>query len=244
MNAPNDDFGSDLRDIIVREKILSPPHYKVPSAEELNELGYIVWTLALRCRNGQLARWSAEEIERDQRLRRARNALRQLADVLPAIRNDVVDDSSRVSMKLVGKPNIDISSLILSEDLGRLDRLHQVVLEATSYEFLRTQQEHAISTNLGFGGWSVPPPSQDREIHSWHHFAAFLADQFRDVVQAANPTRERLKVGNGNNPVVKFLVAIIPRITNERPTDRSVREHLRKAQKLRESDSGISQGAK
>lgn len=244
MNAPDDDFGSDLRDIIVREKILSPPYYKVPAAHELNELGYVVWTLALRCRRGQMASWSQEEIERDQRLRRARDALRQLAAALPAIRDDITEDSSRFSVEIVGKPSIDISSRLLSEDIGRLDRLHRAVLEANSYEFLKTQQERGIATNFDFGGWSVPPPSQDCEIYLWHHFAAFLADQFRDVVQAANPTRERLRVGNGSNPVIKFLAAIIPKISGEKPTLGTVREHLRNEQNMRESRSVGSQGAK
>ena len=57
-----------------------------------------------------------------------------------------------------------------------------------------------------------------------------VTDKLRDVVQASNPTLPRLKIGNGEsaNPIIQFLVLVIPPITGKRPKRGAVRQLQRK----------------
>jgi hypothetical protein len=223
--------GADLRALIEREQVLRGS-YVIPTAKALEELAKAVNVLRGRVRTGSNAYLTPEQLLNDQRRACASKALAMLASVLPGLREGILDAPD------VGPPKI--SELMRLGQLSQLDTLQDMVNEAWDYSWITPHQELSIQIVEGAdwatqhsGAYAAPPPSPDREIreiHTWHNFATFLADKFRDVVQASNPGLQRLKIGNSEapNPVVCFLVAVIPHITGERPPAAAVRKWLQR----------------
>lgn len=221
--------GTDLRALIQRNFVLRGG-YGPPSAEALEPLAFAVSTLRGRCRMGSQDNWAPNLIALDAHQRRASEALQTLAEVLPVIRAE-----------LKRLPNTEPFPMRASQ-LRQIDALNATVNEAWEWSCLTPLQElHLQVTGLNepeaagaawalakSTAWSVPPPSPIRELHSWHHFAAWLADQFRDVVQATNPKKPRLGLGE-NGPVARFVALVIPLITGEQPRQSSVRIWLQRA---------------
>jgi hypothetical protein len=221
--------GADLRGLIVLHG-----DYVQPSAAALDDLARAVSVLRGRVRVGTDAHLTPAQLLNDQRKKRASEALAMLASVLPGLRENILAAPD------VGAP--EISELMRLRDLSQIDMLQNTVKEAWEYDWLTPHQE--LSAQVVGADWAVqyseafavPSPEpvhrarEVRELHKWHHFATFLADKFRDVVKASNPGLPRLKNGNGEatNPVIGFLVAVIPHITGEQPKPDAVRKWLQR----------------
>lgn len=212
--------------LIERERVLRG-NFVLPSAEDLEELGKAVSVLRGRVRTANGVYLAPEQLQNDERKKLASDALQILADVLPALREEIL-----------GRPDVvspEISDAMRFGHLSQIDALQMAVAAAMEYVWLIPHQELSISISEGMARFSdaftLPPPSPISEIQTWHHFVSYLADKFRDVVQTANPTLPRLRIGNGEsaNPVVRFLAAVIPHITGEEPKPDAIRKWLQRS---------------
>jgi hypothetical protein len=220
--------GTDLRLFIERNKILGvKSRWKTPKPAELVGLANAISALRERVTAGTDASMSPEQLLINQRKEEVRKALATLVRVLPDMQSDISN---------LGDVLVASDFMFVARCLRQLNALQNAVNEAWDYNWLIPRQELFIRI-VADGNWatkhsdgfSVPPLSCDREIHDWKHFAAFLADKFRDVVQASNPSSPRLTNGGGSpNAVMLFLAAVIPHITGQTPTADAVRKHLKR----------------
>jgi hypothetical protein len=67
-------------------------------------------------------------------------------------------------------------------------------------------------------------------IERWHDFALDLAEAFREAMHSTNPGLELRPSNNG--PVVRFLKAVVPKITGEDPTLNSIARYLQRWEQL------------
>jgi hypothetical protein len=220
--------GADLRGLIDREQVLGINYRAVvPGPAALQDLAMAVSVLRGRVRIGTDADLTSKQLLNDERKKIASKALEMLASVLPALREDIL------AAPECGPS--DISHFMRLMSLSQLDALKNTVAEAWEYGWLTPHQELSAQVSVGADwavqhsdAYAVPAPPQDREIHKWHNFAAFLADKFRDVMQASNPSLPRLANGGASpNAVMRFLAAIIPHITGEEPDPGAVRKWLK-----------------
>lgn len=214
--------GADLHALIERNAVLRG-NYAVPSSAALDALATAISVIRGRCSIGRREGWTPEQIASDNLRRRASDALQTLAEVLPAIRAE-----------RLAQPHLAPFDALTAMELSQIKALEAVVKKAWEYSWLTPHEELAIQVVVGetwamefSDAYAISPPAPDRELSRWHHFGAWLADVFRDVVQASNPRLPRL--GNSNDgPVVRFLACIIPRITGEQPTPAAVRRWLQR----------------
>lgn len=221
--------GADLRTLIERGGLLRGK-YVIPSAVLLEDLASATNVLRARVHRVLQARLEPKLRMSDERKRRASAALQTLADVLPGIRDDILAAPDVELPPHIAPPGL--SSMMRWEHLSQLDALARMVDEAWEFSWLTPFEEKFVSFTDKValqpvpGAYAVPAPSPVRQIDRWHHFVVFLAEKFRDAVQAANPSLPRLANSN-DGPVSRFLVAIVPHITAETPTPDAVRKWLR-----------------
>jgi hypothetical protein len=217
--------GSDLRELIEQHRVLMGD-YVPPSASALTSLATAVSVLRGRCRQGKRVSWTPEMHARDQLRRRASQALATLIEVLPELEADSATQALEESDPLFRQ--------MLLKDTEEIAAFRRVVEDTWERGWVIPFHEASIAVSVGAEwaiqhseAWGVPAPTPVQETHTWHHFAAWLAERFRDVVQASNPSLPRLKNANGG-PVAKFLAAMVPYITGERPSLDAVRAYLRR----------------
>ena len=144
--------------------------------------------------------------ESSDRTRRLASALRTLNDVLPAIRDDCSE-----ALKAAQRSTSQVMLRSCQKDLVALDALIAAVAA--------TRARHSLL---------LPISQLAAPIERWHHFAEDLADAFRKAMHSTNPGLE-LRLSN-NGPVVRFLKALVPEITGEKPTLGSIARHLQRAE--------------
>jgi len=226
--------GADLRRLMDRNKVLRTD-YVSPSASALDGLALDISVLRGRCRVGRREAWSAEARRADDLRRMGSAALATLAEILPEMRAECAAAFERAD-------KVDPMRLMFSQHIAEISALERVVADTWERPWITPMEEQQLAVIVG-SDWAIqvspayklpPPPAISgvsfppdiREMHKWHHFAHWLAERFRDVVQAANPNLQRLALSN-NGPVVRFFLAVIPHITGEAPTAAAVRKRLR-----------------
>ena len=225
--------GADLLALIKQKRVLRGIGYDAPKADSLEELALAVSVLRGRMRlgNGLLGpvmfvenqALSQEERESDARKLRATAALQTLAEILPPLRAELAAAATH-----------SLWPRLFQSDLKGMDDLLDAIAKCWDNPSLIPRQEHNIfnyknAARAHSDAYLVPPISPVKEIDNWHHFASYLADKFRDVVQAANPNRARLGTSH-SGPVTRFLAAVIPHITDQtqNPSTDAIYQHLSK----------------
>jgi len=89
-------------------------------------------------------------------------------------------------------------------------RKHLIVLQEAALNVMK----HGI-------GWSVIP-----SIEMWHDYAVPLADDFRKAMHATDPSLN-LQISN-EGPIVRFLEAVIPIISEETPGRAAIARYLQR----------------
>ena len=217
--------GADLHALIERKAVLRGD-YAVPSSAALDALATAISVIRGRCSTGRREDWTPEQIASDNLRRRASDALQTLAEVLPAIRAE-----------RLAQPHLAPFDALTAMELSQIKALEAVVKKAWEYSWLTPHEEHHIQVVVGTtwamefsDAYAISPPAPDREMSRWHHFVAWLADAFRDVVAVRNPHLQQLGVTE-HGPMLRFLVCIIPCITGEQPTQTAVRRWLQRQSK-------------
>jgi hypothetical protein len=77
--------------------------------------------------------------------------------------------------------------------------------------------------------YMVPRTDEAKSAGLWSQYADMLAGALRKAMRSTNPGLE-LGISN-DNPVVRFIAAIAPHITDERPTVAAVAQHLKRARR-------------
>lgn len=195
--------GSWLRDLIERQNVLTD-NYIVPSALRLHAIAERLNLLR--------ALVHIEEIElrnEDILPSKAMAALATLADVLPQIQ-----EKWEEKLSYFRDLGLKADQLVPLKDLENNHRHLETIIESV------VAAQKNILLRPAFA--SVPM------VHCWHDFAAEVANDFRDAVLASNPGLRIL--GNSNNgPVARFLVAVAPHVTGEKPNTEAVARFLRRA---------------
>ena len=216
--------GGDLRSMIVEARVLRDGRYRAPLPAMLEDLAMAASVLRGRVRVGRQADITPEGRLSNDRRKKATEALQKLAAVLPEIRAEIRERAANSPWPPLNDGQLEA-----------LDELAAAAARAWELPALMPDQEIEVLGNSGMArfsdAWVVPSPSPEEEISRWHHFAPFLADAFRDAVQASNRTLPRLGV-SVDGPVPRFLAAVIPHITGETPNTVNVYQELKRA-KLR-----------
>jgi len=101
----------------------------------------------------------------------------------------------------------------MEEDCAALNRLIDAIKGVQSREFF--QRRSPLRT----------PPLGRKGGARWHHYANTLAAEFTKALRQANPGVE-IKLGDDDNPVTRFVAAVIPLITGERVKQPAINRHL------------------
>ena len=215
--------GANLRAIIVGENVILDSGVP-PSGKALDDLAVTVCLIRQRCRRGILELQTPDHIASDRLRRKASEALQTLAKVLPAIRAEY--------FKTPDLSPSELNSPMRLMELSQIDTLEGAVKEAQRYPCLTPLEELSIRVFSKLPRFSVsyalPPPSPIQDICTWHHFAAFLADKFRTVVQANCPKLDKGRSGvvQDATAAARFVAAVIPHITGEVATPENVRKWI------------------
>ena len=217
--------GADLHSLIKRNVVLRGD-YAVPSAAALEALAAAISVIRGRCSIGRREGWTPEQIASDNLRGRASDALQTLAEVLPAIRAE-----------RLAQPHLAPFDALTALELGQIEALEAVVKKAWEYSWLTPHEEQHIQVVVGAtwamefsDAYAISPPAPDHEMSRWHHFVAWLADAFREVVAVRNPHLQLLGVPE-HGPMLRFLACVIPCITGEKPTQTAVRRCLQRQSK-------------
>jgi hypothetical protein len=138
--------------------------------------------------------------------RRMADAMHELAEVLPPIQAQL-----RAAARFRSHETDPLNALLQAQ-------LHYLALLATCIEAL--QQDH---------WYMVPRTDEAKSAGRWPEHANTLADAFRKAMHSTNPELE-LGVAN-SGPVVRFITAVVPYITDETPTGAAVAQHLKRARR-------------
>jgi hypothetical protein len=98
---------------------------------------------------------------------------------------------------------------------AQLDQLNALVT------LIESLQRHAW--------YMVPRTDEAKSAGHWSRYADLLAGALRKAMRSTNPGLE-LGISN-DNPVVRFIAAIAPHITDERPTVAAVAQHLKRVRR-------------
>ena len=212
--------GADLFALIQREGVLH--RYEVMTSDGLDALGKAATTLRHRHRETIRLGWTPEEAHSDDLQRKAYDALRVLAEALPAIRDEIN------SAPLLSGFDDSTDNPWRDENLRQIAALEAQVKESLKYSALIPRQElmaRAAPKMVRYTpAWGVSLPPSVRGKTWWHKFVVPLADEVCRAVQATNP---KIRIGNSDDgPLPRFLVAVIPHISNETPTTVAVRNRL------------------
>ena len=229
--------GADIQALIINNRILGN-EWVLPPASALDQLGKSISLIRGRVRVANRSHLTEAARLSDELKIAATKALEVLIHALPIIRAEYACELER--LESTSGPSLLNEMYIQAKQ--EIAGLENAVNEAFQYTWLMPGEELSIAVGSGMthlsDAFGVASPSLIKEIYKWHHFVEYLFNKFCDAVASSNPLKKRLTAGGaGGNAAMRFLAAIIPHVSGERPQIDAIRIWL--ARKTREEQTVI-----